>query len=248
MPLITDLPLQTAALNPTSITPQTHAFNASLAKYYNAGPQWYEISAEKYRQMRWNGETPLPKPRLLDSAKNISLPSREVGRDIPCRVFRPSSSTPDSIVNGLFYHLHGGGWVLQSEAYQDELLQRHADDAGLIVLSVGYRLAPEHPFPAPNEDCVDVGEYLVDFAERDFGVKMKFLGGDSAGAQLSVLTAMRLLETRREFEFNGVCRKRKKTMILLTIPHLRPHLELWMLRLVVSAAREAFQRAIDIDG
>lgn len=148
--------------------------------------------------MRWNGETPLPKPIVIESGKNIELPSREHGRSIPCRVF--AAEKP----RGVFYHIHGGGWVLQSEQYQDTMLKYIADHCNLTVLSVGYRLAPENPYPAGNDDCYDVGEYLVDNAEKDFGVPLLFMGGDSAGGHLSVVTCYHLLSTRPKFAFKGL--------------------------------------------
>lgn len=49
--------------------------------------------------MRWNGETPLPKPVELESGKNIKLPSRDKGREIPCRVFQPENGKPKGTVS-----------------------------------------------------------------------------------------------------------------------------------------------------
>lgn len=84
------------------------------------------------------------------------------------------------------------------------MLKRYSDEADLIVVSVGYRLAPEYPYPAGNEDCFDIGEYLVDHSQEKFGAPLKFMGGDSAGAHLSVLTTFKLLETRPSFSFSGL--------------------------------------------
>lgn len=201
MPLTSDLSLAAAKFQPEAISQQTHDFNAKLIEIAKTGPKWYEVGAAKYRQMRWNGETPLPKPIVLDSGKNIKLPSREPGREIPCRVFTPDAGQP---TKGVFYHIHGGGWVLQSEAYQDPMLKYLADQCNLTVVSVGYRLAPEDPYPAGNEDCFDVGEYLVDHAEKDFGAPLLFVGGDSAGAHYGILTCFKLLETRPHFSFKGL--------------------------------------------
>ena len=62
--------------------------------------------------MRENGETALPKPIRLEEAKDFHIPSREKGRDIPCRVMTPEHGGK---VQGVFMHIHGGGWVLMSE-------------------------------------------------------------------------------------------------------------------------------------
>lgn len=75
-------------------------------------------------------------------------------------------------------HIHGGGWVLQSEHYYDGVLNLIAQEANLAVVSIGYRLAPENPFPKGPEDCYDAAEYLLAHAERDFRAPLVFLGGD----------------------------------------------------------------------
>jgi acetyl esterase/lipase len=81
-------------------------------------------------------------------------------------------------------------------------LQRYSDSTSLTVISLGYRLAPEDPYPRGNEDCFDVAEFLVDLDDegrREYGGELMFIGGDSAGAHLSVLTVYRLLVTRKEW-------------------------------------------------
>jgi len=80
-----------------------------------------------------------------------------------------------------------------SHRTSDPLLKFYADVSGCAVISAGYRLAPEHPFPAGPEDCFDVAEYLVQNAAKEYGGPVKFMGGESAGGHLSVLTAFHLL-------------------------------------------------------
>ena len=63
-------------------------------------------------------------------------------------------------------------------ASQDPLLKAIADGANIAVMSVGYRLAPEHPFPKGPQDCFDAAEWLVDHGQAHFGVPLKFLGGE----------------------------------------------------------------------
>lgn len=143
--------------------------------------------------MRAAGETPLPKATLLDSATTYSMPSRDSGRNLPCRLLKPQNGKP---VKSVFMHIHGGGWVLQDEKSQDVLLQDIADATGLLVISVGYRLAPEYPFPAGPQDCFDAAEWLVDNSEKEFGAHLGFVGGESAGGHLSVLVALHLLQSQ----------------------------------------------------
>lgn len=140
--------------------------------------------------MREAGETPLPGPRYLETAEDFEIPSRDSGRAIPCRVLRPQGG---KTAKGVFLHIHGGGWVLQDHKSQDPMLQSLADETDTLVLSVGYRLAPEDPFPAGPEDCYDAAEWLVDHADATFHAPLAFIGGESAGGHLSMLAALHLL-------------------------------------------------------
>ncbi len=113
---------------------------------------------------------------------------------IPVRVF-----IPEGEVAGAYLHIHGGGWVLGSERGQDPNLRRIASGAGVAVVSVGYRLAPEHPYPAGLDDCVAASRWL-DANAASLGVRdaeALAIGGESAGANLSVAT---LLRRRDEME------------------------------------------------
>lgn len=155
--------------------------------------------------MRAAGETPLPKATYLDSAEDLAIPSRDAGRTIPCRILRPQNGKP---IKGVFLHIHGGGWVLQDEKSQDPALQEIANGTGTLAFSVGYRLAPEHPFPAGPNDCYDAAEWLVDNAEAKFGAPLAFAGGESAGGHLSMLVALHLLQSPvakyADFRFKGL--------------------------------------------
>lgn len=150
--------------------------------------------------MRWHGETPLPKPAVLESGENFTIPSRERGREISCRMFKPEKRD----TKGIYMHIHGGGWVLESEAYQDDMLKWMVDNTGLTVISIGYRLAPEDPFPAGPEDCYDAAEYLVKNSQQKFGAELKFIGGESSGAHLTALTVLHLLKAQPSFSLRGL--------------------------------------------
>ena len=155
--------------------------------------------------MRAAGETPLPKATYLDSAVEYTIPSRDAGRWITCRLIRPQNGKP---IKGVYLHLHGGGWVLQDEKSQDPVLQDLADSTGTMAFSVGYRLAPEHPFPAGPNDCYDAAEFLVDNAVAQVGAPLAFVGGESAGGHLSMLVALHLLQSPvaryADFRFKGL--------------------------------------------
>jgi len=156
-----------------------------------------------------NGETAFPAPSMLPQAREFEIPSREARRSIPCRLIYPSngvestSTDPSSElkpkVTGIIMHIHGGGWVLMDHRCSDPLLQQYADLSGCVSISVGYRLAPEDPFPAGPEDCYDVADWLIENGEKKFGAKLRFIGGESAGGHLSVLTAYHILRNRPSF-------------------------------------------------
>jgi acetyl esterase len=105
---------------------------------------------------------------------------------VPCRLYAKSFGAP------VLVYVHGGGWCYGSIETVDRFCRRVADRSGCAVLSVGYRLAPEHVFPAALEDVETVLGY-VRKEGADLGVDPARLaiGGDSAGGQLATVAARR---------------------------------------------------------
>jgi acetyl esterase/lipase len=101
---------------------------------------------------------------------------------VPCRVF--SSGSPE---RGTYLHFHGGALIMGSALLNDSSNARIAERCGVEVVSVNYRLAPEHPFPAAPDDCFAVAKHLALESDRRL-----VIGGESAGAYLAVLTLIRL--------------------------------------------------------
>ena len=86
-----------------------------------------------------------------------------------------------------------GGFVIGSAAAHDGLLTRMADQLSLIVVSVEYRLAPEHTFPAAAEDCLDAALFALSHTGATrLGGPLRVIAGESAGAYLTVRTAIQL--------------------------------------------------------
>ncbi|HEY8543705.1 MAG TPA: alpha/beta hydrolase, partial [Acidimicrobiales bacterium] len=73
--------------------------------------------------------------------------------DVPVRVYRPAGSSPDEALPVLVW-FHGGGWVIGDVETADPTARSLANGAGVAVVSVDYRLAPEHPFPAALDDAL----------------------------------------------------------------------------------------------
>ncbi|MSR14815.1 MAG: alpha/beta hydrolase [Gammaproteobacteria bacterium] len=109
---------------------------------------------------------------------------------VAVRVYRPPGGSA-SLPALVFYH--GGGWVVGSLDSHDHLCRHLANAAGVVVLSIDYRLAPEHPFPAALEDCLAAVHWAARDAEL-LGIDATRLavGGDSAGGQLAASVALAL--------------------------------------------------------
>ena len=133
------------------------------------------------RRARYDGDGVLPAPVFLPQAR------WEEWDGVRVRVLEPESP------QGTYLHLHGGGWTLGAADLQDALLWQLVEQANVAVASVEYRLAPEHPFPAGRDDCIAAARHLP-----RSGLPAPYaIGGESAGAHLSVLTLLRSTTSRR---------------------------------------------------
>jgi acetyl esterase/lipase len=109
MPTTSDITLDASKFHPANVTEPTKKAAALLEAITTNGPRWWEVGIEKYREMRELGETPLPKPVYLPEAVDDTIPSRDAGREIALRVYKPDNGQPSK---GIFLHFHGGGFVL----------------------------------------------------------------------------------------------------------------------------------------
>jgi acetyl esterase/lipase len=195
------LSLDPALFDPAAVPEDTKAFYKGVLDTAAKVPKIWDVGIDEYRRLRASGQTPWPIPQPLPSAAQLAMPTRDAGRTLPCHVLRPQGDGKPA--TAVFLHLHGGGWALGSEIAADEQLQRLADEHGLVCVSVGYRLTPEHPFPAGIDDACDAAEWLAANAEAELGAPLGFVGGESAGAHLSALAALHLLK-HPEPRFSGV--------------------------------------------
>ncbi|XP_007230657.3 arylacetamide deacetylase-like 4 isoform X1 [Astyanax mexicanus] len=115
---------------------------------------------------------------------------------VPVRVYEPTAPS-DQKRRGMMY-FHGGGWVLGNITMYDEVCKHIAKESDTTIVSVGYRLAPEHRFPAHLDDCEAATLHFFSVAEAEFGVDPHrvVLGGDSAGGNLSAALSQRLAKKR----------------------------------------------------
>ncbi len=135
--------------------------------------------------------------RALESRSSIpGLPNHVEARDVSItgtltgRLYTPPRSAETFPV---LVYLHGGGWVAGSVATHDPFCRLLSEAASLIIASVEYRLAPEHPHPAALEDALAAVQWAANNAARWGGDAARLaLGGDSAGAHLAAVAANRL--------------------------------------------------------
>ena len=167
-----------------AISEETRAVNAAVIAAAGQLPDWWDIGAPAFRALRAAGGAPFPP--LARSARAHDLTIAGPGGPLGLRVI------PANPAHGVFLHVHGGGWVLGAVDQQDALLERLSDATGLTVVSVDYRLAPEHPFPAGPDDCEVAALWLAHHAVEALGAPLKAIGGESAGAHLAALTLIRL--------------------------------------------------------
>ena len=189
------LELDPALFDPLRIDPETRAFNERVEKLIATVPSILETPVTEIRAARAAGKSFLGPVVLSPNAheRRIEGPAGP----LPLRVF----ATPNA--SGVLLHIHGGGWALGSHDQQDPMLEALAKQTGLAVVSVGYRLAPEHPYPAAPDDCEAAALWLIEHAQREFATDRLYIGGESAGAHLAVVTLVRLRDRHRVTPFRA---------------------------------------------
>jgi acetyl esterase/lipase len=138
-----------------------------------------EVARAKLRQVQ------VPPEMLPD----LRIENRTVASDVPVRIYWPPVDQNSDLPIVVFYH--GGGWALGDLDTHDPVARAHAVGAEAIVVSVDYRLAPEHPFPAGVDDCWAalqwVGEHAADLGGDPNRIAV---AGDSAGGNIAAVMAL----------------------------------------------------------
>lgn len=173
------LTIDPALFRPEAVSEETRAFNAQMRERMK-GPGLAELGAQA---MRGGAIMPGsdPSPRGID--RTIAGPE---GRPLDLRIIAPDNPV------GAYLHLHPGGLVVGSARGQDARLAEIADATGLACVSVEYRLAPEHPYPAAWDDSEAAAVWLAQNVKSEFGGDALAIGGESAGATLAVPTLVRM--------------------------------------------------------
>ncbi len=178
--MTTAAPLDPALFRPEAIAPETLAFAENIRKQtlnrppLGSPPPPGQEAAPVF-----------PKPPPSPRARTIRIPGL-AGPEVELRIVAPDNP------RGAYLAIHGGGLVMGSADQDDAMLERVADNTGLAAVSVEYRLAPAHPYPAAWDDCEAAALWLAKNVKAEFGGDRLAIGGESAGATLAVPTLVRL--------------------------------------------------------
>lgn len=165
----------------------TPAMRDVISRMVRAGrPAFHTLTATQARAAyeAGAGVLEIPKPALA-RVEDFSIPARD-GHALPARLYAPSADTLPVLL-----YFHGGGFTIGSIASHDILCRQLSHLAGCAVVSVDYRLAPEHKFPTAAHDAWDALQWLAAHAaEKTLDGSRLAVGGDSAGGTLAAMCAV----------------------------------------------------------
>ncbi|MCH2170369.1 alpha/beta hydrolase [Myxococcota bacterium] len=162
---------------------------ALLEAMTNTGaPAPWDLSPEEARrQMDEASGLPIPEVAVA-KVENRTIPGPD--GEVPVRIYTPEAE-PGSTGLPVLVFFHGGGWVIGSLDSHDGACRLLASRAGCLVVSVDYRLAPEHRFPAAPEDCYAATRWVAEHAAEIGGDASRIaVGGDSAGGNLAAVVPL----------------------------------------------------------
>jgi acetyl esterase len=149
-------------------------------------PEPHTLTPQQVREGTWPGMRDLiGDPEVVANVENIKIPGPE--GQIPIRVYTPEGRGPFPIL----VYFHGGGWVFWDIDVTDNACRSLANGASCVVVSVDYRLAPEHKYPAAVEDAYAATKWVATNAGRIQADPTRIaVGGDSAGGNLAAAVTL----------------------------------------------------------
>jgi acetyl esterase/lipase len=170
------------------VDPEVAAFNSELERLLATYPRVDTLEPTVARAEREAGRSIFGAFVFSDQAEERIVSLRSGERRI--RIF------PAEEPRAVYLHIHGGGWTLGGVHHQDPRLSELSRACSATVVSIDYRLAPENPYPAAPDDCEAAALWLAEHAS-EFGSDRMLIGGESAGAHLTVVTLLRLRDRHR---------------------------------------------------
>ncbi|MET0678533.1 MAG: alpha/beta hydrolase [Bradyrhizobium sp.] len=159
--------------------------------FQDAGRPAYEnLSAPEAREF-YRAARPVvnPDPPALESSKPLSIPAPH--GTIPARIYTPKTLRKTNGLAPCLVFFHGGGWVIGDLDTHEVVCQKIAHEGELIVISVDYRLAPEHKYPAAADDAITATKWIAANAKQlGIDALQLMVGGDSAGGNLAAVVAL----------------------------------------------------------
>lgn len=174
------------------VSAETADFNDRLEALLYQYPLLTDLTPSTARRLRQEGKSAFGPIVHSDQAVEVSI--QGATGPMMARVFAVADPA------AVYLHIHGGGWVLGAVDQQDPRLESLSQKCHITVVSIDYRLAPEHPYPAGLDDCEAAALWLLDKAASEFGSDRLLIGGESAGASLSAGTLIRM---RDRHDFRG---------------------------------------------
>ena len=164
---------------------------AVFKAFQEAGRPPYETLTPKEAREFYLAGRPVtnPEPPELKSVEPLAIPAPH--GSIPARVYTPKTLRQAGALAPCLVFFHGGGWVIGDLDSHDVVCRILADEGQLIVISVDYRLAPEHKFPAAVDDAIAATKWIADNARKlSVDAERLSVGGDSAGGNLAAVVAI----------------------------------------------------------
>ena len=165
----------------TSMDPEVEAALAGLPPLQFADP-----AAQRRAFAEWAKQMPQPPPDERTTVEKLEVPCGEQG-GVPVRVFRPRDASGSLPV---VVWVHGGAYVVGSASQDDLLCSDLAVRTGAVVVSVEYRLAPEHPYPGALDDCYAAACWAAAGGVQGTDPARLAIAGASAGAGLAAAVAL----------------------------------------------------------
>lgn len=169
------------------LDPQIAAFLAMLAEA-DEKPMWEQTVQEARDGLVALTVGTLTPEQVVPVASTEDTTVPGAAGDLRARIYRPEGDGPFPTV--AFFH--GGGWVIGDLETHDQMAREICRDSEAVVVSVDYRLAPEHPFPAAAQDAVAAARWIAARTEEFGGTRSFGVAGDSAGGNLSAVVAQQL--------------------------------------------------------
>src|ERR1700716_2825120 len=153
-------------------------------------PPYETVSPAEARELYLKGRVVSnPEPPELASVEPLAIPSPT--GSIPARIYTPVRPRQANGLAPCLVFYHGGGWVIGDLDSHDVVCRKLANEGELIVISVDYRLAPEHKFPAAVDDAIEAAKWIAANAKQlGIDAARLMVGGDSAGGNLAAVVAL----------------------------------------------------------